>query len=48
MTQVHTKNLALTGWVSGWFTGWITGLILLLTACASGPVPPDWQSNSLG
>lgn len=48
MTQVHTKNLALTGWISGWFTGWITGLILLLTACASRPVPPDWQSNSLG
>ena len=44
MMQSPPKHLALTCWS----TGWITGLILLLTACASGPVPPDWQSNSLG
>ena len=47
MTQLLPKRLALTGWASGWIAGWITGLVFLLTACASGPVPPDWQSNSL-
>ena len=40
MMQFHLKSITLTSWITGW--------IVLLAACASGPVPPDWQSNSLG
>ncbi len=38
--QIRPQKLASAGWSTGW--------ILLLAACASGPVPPDWQSNALG